>query len=94
LGDSQLNPSDPQCIVYALAGLASITVSPATNVASLRIEQRGFAALSQDAIKAAGVWPAPPALALQAGTGAAYLTAERMPGGAGGPWVSVFNPLT
>lgn len=55
----------------------------------MHIEQRGTQALSPDAVKAAGIWPAPPALAVQAGSGAVYMTVEKLPGSTGGAWVSI-----
>ncbi len=73
-------------------GLATVSISPVTNLPTFRVEQRGTSALTPEAVAAAGVWPAPPALALQPETGAAYVTADRL-GTAGAAaeaaWVSV-----
>lgn len=82
----------PRPLALIPAGLASITIPASSNAGSLRIEQRGTQALTQDAVSAAGVWPVAPALALQPGSGTAFLTAEKLPGTAGPTWVSVFTP--
>ncbi|KAI8464425.1 MAG: hypothetical protein J3K34DRAFT_526217 [Monoraphidium minutum] len=75
----------------AYPGLATLTIPSTGAAASLRIERRGAAALQQGDVRAAGAWPTPPALALQAGSGAAFLTEEQLPSSYAPAWVSVLD---